>query len=88
MANDDDPPRLTELAAIVVGGLIVLRLLSQLGAVGDAAGDVGQDIGGFFGGLVSGGSEIVNEIFGGTADIADRFNPFTEGPIIPGQIWF
>lgn len=69
--NDD----IVTLAALGVAAYFGYRVFNGIGGIGSG-------VGGTIGGVVGGASSIVNETFGGIADIADSLNPFTEGPIL------
>lgn len=56
--------------------------------VADGSVDVARGAGETVDGVTGAYGEIVDETAGGAADIADRVNPFTPGPVIPGQRWF
>jgi len=77
MSND------TTETVLAIGGLALAAYFGFRAF--NASTGPGRDVGGFFGGIVNGASNIVNDTFGGVADIGDRLNPFTDGPIVP---WF
>jgi hypothetical protein len=81
MVEDDT---IVTVVALGAGVFLVSKVMNAGSGPGEAVGSIG----GFLDGVANGGGEIVNEIFGGTADVADRLNPFTSGPVIPGvELW-
>lgn len=63
---------------LVLGGIALLALWMGFQALGGP----GRDVGGAIGGVVNGAGQVINDTFGGAADVVDSLNPFTEGPIL------